>query len=175
MCMQLTEKDKKDYFLVQDIIRRVDRIDEIYAASESDLIYKQQPFLISLILGYRVDLKPKNFELATKCIFVIWEYFKSNDAVKRIAITKEQFDRIHEKIFYLLQYFEKETNEGKVELLEFDFGKLKSKALYAGLMGIFEDQNPSNKKDSEAIATLSVGMKCLIECFEELGKARESA
>jgi len=166
--MLVTENDNREIVLVHEIIRRVDGMDEISANRESELIYTKQPFLISLILGYRVDLKTENFELVTKCIFVIWEYFKSRDEVLRTKIIEEQFDRIHKRNFHLVRYFESETNEGKIELLKFDLGKLNAKALYVGVMNILRIPNSLRKGESETIGILLVGMKCLIECFEEL-------
>jgi len=167
----ILENDHRETVLVQDIIRRVDEMDEKTANHESDLLYLKQPFLISLILGYGVDLKREHLELATKCIFVIWEYFKSQDAVMRTKIVGEQFDRIQEKNYNLVRYFEKESKKGKGEVLRSDLGSLKAKALYVGIINIFDIHNSLNKGESETIAILLIGMKSLIECFEELAHA----
>ncbi len=173
--MQVTEYDMKETVLVQDIMNRIERIDAEYVNLESDLIYKQQPFLISLILGYRVDLETEELELVTKCIFVIWEYFKSNDTVKRIKIVDEQFDRIHERNFHLLRYFEKESKKGKLELVTRDLEHLKAKALYASMMHMLQIQNPLANSLAKTRSVVLVGMKCLIECFEEIIQNGEKA
>lgn len=173
--MLITENDMRETVLIQEIIHRVESIDENYANRESDLMFQQQPFLISLILGYRVDLKAEELELVTKCIFVIWEYFKSNEKVKRTKIVEEQFERIHKRNFHLIRYFERETEEAKLKLIELDFDHLKAKALYTGVMHILKINNPLNSKNSQTHAVSLVGMKCLIECFEEIIQESEYA
>ena len=75
--MILSEEDKNESLRVGQLIKKFELIDEEYVNKESDLIFRKQPFLISLLLGYRLDLKELELEEIMRIIFLIWEYFKN--------------------------------------------------------------------------------------------------
>lgn len=75
--MIISKKDKKESLRVGQLIKKIELIDEKYVNEESNKISQKQPFLISLILGYRFDLKPLELEEIMKVIFLIWEFFKN--------------------------------------------------------------------------------------------------
>jgi len=56
---------------VNEIIHKIDKIDGNYFAAESDVVFKHQPFLISMILGYREDFKPTEIDNLIMLIFII--------------------------------------------------------------------------------------------------------
>ena len=55
--MKISDNDKKESLKVGQLIKMIDHIDKEYVKKESDIISQKQPFLISLKLGYRFDLK----------------------------------------------------------------------------------------------------------------------
>lgn len=170
--MKISEKDKKDTIRVSEIIAKINKIDADYANSESDVIFRQQPFLISLVLGYQLDLKPNEMEEMTKIIFIIWEYFKQIKIVRRVKVTQSLFEKIQLRNMHLLKYIEGEPgHERKSNLIAFDFEHLNSKALLAGLFLRFDTQNDLITMKAETKGILLLGMKSLIECFEEIEKS----
>lgn len=166
--MKILEKDLKDADVVGGIINRVEIADRDFFDSESDVIFKRQPFLISLLLGYQLDFKPNEFEEIGKILFIIWEYFKLRNKIKRKKITETQFERIERRNYHLLKYLEGESEETeRLKVIESDMEHLNSKALYAGILLIFNAWDAFIKMDTENKGILLIGLKSLIECFEE--------
>lgn len=167
--MIVLENDKKESTKISELIKKIDAIDENYANSESDVISQQQPFLISLILGYRLDFGINELEEVTKIIFLIWEYFKGNRQIQNIKISENQFEKIQNRNIHMLKYFEGEMGqEAKIDLVSSDLGHLKSKALLSGIFLQFNRKYSLKKMKSEEKGSVLIGMKSLIECFEEV-------
>jgi hypothetical protein len=170
--MKIFQKDIDETIKVSEIINKIDKMDVAYANSESDVIFQRQPFLISLILGYRLDLKMAEVEEVTKIIFIIWEYFKDNQKVNRKKITENQFEKIQHRNIYMLQYFEGEPGEeAKSHFVASDLDQFNSKVLLASLFFRFDTQDVFMQMTAETKAILLIGMKSLIECFEEIKKS----
>lgn len=85
--MIISEDNKKESLKVGQLIKKIDHIDKEYVNKETDVISQKQPFLISLILGYRFDLKELELEEIMKIIFLIWDYFKNYNRIEEIKIS----------------------------------------------------------------------------------------
>lgn len=167
--MIVKEDDKKDSLKVGQLIKKIDRIDGGYVNKESDIISQKQPFLISLILGYRFDLKELELEEIMKIIFLIWEYFKNSNQAEKAKISESQFERIQQRNIHMLKYLEGEQGQSeKLELIALDLGHLKSKALFTGIIFQFNRKASLAGMKSETRGIILVGLKSLIECFEEI-------
>ncbi|HEY5510352.1 MAG TPA: hypothetical protein VIK10_04910 [Prolixibacteraceae bacterium] len=165
----IERKDDIDLKLISKIIQKVDQMNSKYVDSESDLIFKQQPFLISIILGYKIDLKPAELEEVTKLIFLIWEYFKENPKIKTTQVTKSQFERIERKNLFLIKYYEGETTEkDKMIVLASNMEHLDSKGLLTAMYLRCNTQIPLAKMEISTKGILMIGLKSLIECFDEI-------
>lgn len=163
-----SEQDFKEVQKITALINRISHADFNYADQETTKIHRHQPFLISLILGYRLEVNPKELEIITHCIFVIWEFFKTDSRVLNMKITKEQFEKMVALNQNMLIYFDKENDAGRKNLVASDISNLRSKALYAGvmkMMNITEWQDLPNTED-KTLRLLS--MKSLIQCFENI-------
>jgi len=172
--MIISEKDKNDTIRVGEIIKKINNIDAGYANSELDIIFQQQPFLISLILGYKIDLKAEEQEEMIKIIFIIWEYFKHSKVVNRIKISQSIFEKIQLRNTHLLKYLEGAPGqEEKSKVVASDLAHLNSKALLSGLFLRFNTQIDLNTMNAETKGILMLGMKSLVECFEEIEKNRK--
>ncbi len=166
--MIFTKEDIQDTIRIDKIIEKIENVDAEYANSESDVLFNQQPFLISMLLGFRLDFKQDEIAGLTLLIFTIWEYFKDRESTKRVKVTKEQYEKIERKNLFMLKYFEGELGEvAKKEVVAADLNTLKSKALLARFFQMFEFQPPFVQIKAETKAILLIGMKSLIECFEE--------
>ncbi len=167
--MKIIEKDIKDVIVVGEIINRVNIANRNFFDSESAVIFKRQPFLISLLLGYHIDLKPNEFQEIAKVVFIIWEYFELRNKIKRKKITKTQFEKIERRNYHLLNYLEGENEKlERLKVIDSDIDHLNSKALFAGILLIFNTWEAFVKMDDQEKGVFLLDMKSLIECFEEI-------
>jgi len=167
--MKILEKDIKDVNVVGEIINRYNIADRDFFDSESDVIHKRQPFLISLIMSYHRDLKPDVFEEMAKVVFIVWEYFKLRNKIKRKKITQTQFEKIELRNFQMLKYLEGESDAlERLKVIDSDFDHLNSKTLFAGIRLIFDTRDTFVKMETHDKGFLLLDMKCLIECFEKI-------
>ena len=60
--MNISEHDKIEVSRISEIVLKIDHIDIEYVNSITDEINQYQPFLLSMLLGYQLDLKPKELE-----------------------------------------------------------------------------------------------------------------
>lgn len=165
--MIISKEDNEESLRIGQIINKIELIDEKYVNEESDKILQKQPFLISLILGYRLDLKPLELEEIMKIIFLIWEFFKELHQAETEKITESQFMRIQQRNVHMLKYIEGEQRENsKLEVISADLENLKSKALFAGVIFQFNQKVALLNMKNETRGVLLVGLKSLIECFE---------
>ena|SRR5690554_3694222 len=133
--MKISKKEKSESARVAHLIKKVDAIDGVYVNEESDKIAQKHPFLISMLLGYRLDLKPTELEEMMRIIFLIWEYFKDLKQMGNSKITMAQFEKIKLRNITLLKYLEDEqSSEGMFTTVESDLDHLKSKALFTGVL-----------------------------------------
>jgi len=167
--MIIKKNEKKDSLKVGQLIKKIDRIDGGYVNKESDIISQKQPFLISLLLGYKFDLKELELEEIMKIIFLIWEYFKNSNQIEKVKISESQFDRIQQRNIHMLKYFDGEQgHSAKIELIASDLGHLKSKSLLIGIILLFTQKASLLEMKNETRGIILVGLKSLIECFEEI-------
>ncbi len=167
--MIISKEDKKECLRVTQLIKKIELIDEKYVNEESDIISEKQPFLISLILGYRFDLKPLELEEIMKVIFLIWEFFKKYPQTEIAKITETQFMRIQQRNVYMLKYFEGEqSSNSKLEVISADLENLYSKSLFTGVIFQFNQKVELLNMNNEKRGIILVGLKSLIECFEEI-------
>ncbi len=167
--MIISKEDKKESLKVGQLIKKIELIDENYVNGESDIISQKQPFLISLILGYRFDLKPLELEEIMKIIFLIWEFFKKHHRAEIAKITETQFLRIQQRNVHMIKYFEGEQSKNsKLEVISADLENLKSKSLFTGVIFQFNQKVALLNMKTETRGIILVGLKSLIECFEEV-------
>ncbi len=114
-------------------------------------------------------MKPLELEEIIKIIFLIWEFFKKHPQTEIAKITETQFMRIQQRNDYMLKYFEGEQSENsKLEVISADLKNLKSKALFTGVIFQFNQKIALLNIKNESRGVILVGLKSLIECFEEI-------
>ncbi len=99
--------------------------------------------MLSIILGYKLDLKPNEHGAIIKIIFMIWEYFKNK--VNK-AINEKQFEIVHRNTAYFYKYLEDEELEVEREnLIRNDINSIKSKSLLTALLYRFRTEKSLNR------------------------------
>ena len=168
--MIISKNDKKDCAKINKLRKKIDTMNKEYLDSESDIIFKQQPFLLSLILGHRYDLEMAELGAITKIYFLIWEYFKNNKKVKGKKISEKEFEVILIRNINMLKYLEEEKDTAQLDIISSDLGHLESKSLLTAILLEFK-KNPLLKKiEDDNIGKIVLVMKSLIECFENLAR-----
>lgn len=69
--MKISEKDQVNLNRIVSIVSRIDNNDFSYFNTTTDEINKYQPFLLSMLLGYKIDLTLEEFEEISKIIVLI--------------------------------------------------------------------------------------------------------
>lgn len=168
--MEISEKDEADMKKMEVIIYKLAKIDPVLTEAIGDEIYKYQPFLISLILGYNVDFTDgEALDEVTKVIFAIWEFFKDQKNVRKKKLTATQFERIQNQHLFMLKYMEGEPDsEAREAVAQNDMKKIRSKALLSFVLLIFIESKPLNRMEERTKHITLIGMQVLIKCLEEI-------
>jgi hypothetical protein len=165
----VSNEDIRETQKVADIIRKVVKADAGYIKKEADAVYKHQPFMLSIMLGYQYDFEMHEMNELTRLNMMIWEYFKRFPNVLRKQVTQQQYERINRRNIEMLKYLDDTDNvEEFNSVVKSDLGKLKSKALFTGIHLTFATEKVLKEMDSEKRIMTIIGMKTLIECFEEI-------
>jgi len=105
----------------------------------------------------------------TKLLLIIWEYFKDIEIISGNKITEKQFEKIQRRNIYMLKYIEGEqTHNEVIAIISMDLEHLRSKALLSALFLRFKTIEDLINMKGAMKGIIMIGMKSLIECFEEL-------
>lgn len=161
----LEKNDAKKVALISVKIKKNSKEDTLIIIND---INKHQPFMLSMLMGYQLDLNADQFDGVTQMIFVMWEYFKDKKNAKKVQISLEQYERHQAKQIQFFKYLEGVTKQKNIkDTTALDLGHLKSKALYAYMVGSFIGSEFAVNTALKGI--LLIGMRSLIDCFEEIG------
>jgi len=163
----LNQDDVIENEKVGALIRKLNDIDGDYLNSELEVILEKQPFIISLLLGYRSDFNENELEDIARVLFLIWEFFKDSNNCMSKQIHAQQFEKVQERNISMLRYLDGvNTDEEQSYVTRSDLSHLKSKALLTGVMFQFDHLQSLTKMGINEKGMLIIGMKSLIECFE---------
>lgn len=168
--MDFSKRDFKEIEKIGQILNRVDKIDQKYVDWILGELSNYQPFLLSLILGYQPDLKQPEFEEIMKMYFIIWEFFKDKKNSKKIKLTQKQFENLEKKNLYFFKYLENSESTDKEFAITNDLENTQPKALLTGIFYRFNSQPVLLAMDEENKGLILLGIKSIIDCFEEIGK-----
>lgn len=165
--MELTQEDLNETKHLAMLNEKIDRIDAEYVNSVSDEIYMQQPFFLSVLLGYSQDVSMTELEELMKIYFLIWEYFKANNKIPRKKVTQDNFEKIQARNANMLKYIEGELNQTeKHNIYSYDLGNLKSKSLLTAIFYRYQSRPVLINMDKKMKAIILIGIKSFIELFE---------
>ena len=165
--MYLSEQDYNDAENVAGLMSKIEKMDEEYFHQISDEIYKYQPFFLTVLLGYRSDISMDELGEIMNSYFLIWEYFKPNNAIRAKKVTKSDFENIQMKNLQMLKYSEGEPTLQEMSIVfKDDLQNIKSKALL-GVISLKILENPVlSEMDIQFKGKFLIDIKCFIECFE---------
>lgn len=167
--LKFTQNDFNEIESLAESIKKIDQIDSDYVSFISDEIYSRQPFFLSVLLGYRIDVTMEELEEIMKIYFLVWEYFRFKPNVQTIKVTESYFNKVLMKNIKMLKYSEGETNEiDKLEMFSSDLQNLKSKSLMTSVLFRFNERPTLLKMDIQKKGSIIIGIKSFVECFETI-------
>ena len=167
--MKFSQQDFDEVGPLAGLLKKIDIIDATYVNLVSDEIFKRQPFFLSVLLGYHLDLAPAQMEEVMKVYFIIWEYFKKNKNVQTRVVTEDLFERIQRRNIQMLNYAEGEPSDHARKILYgHDMQKIQSKSLMTAVLFRFNERPDLVSMDEETKGIVLMGIKTFIECFETI-------
>lgn len=168
--LHFTQNDFNEIEIVAGLLKKIDKIDSEEALLLFDEMHKEQPFLLSVLLGYHFDVTPIELEEIIKVYFLIWLYFKKIQPGKRNLISETQFTIIQNRNIEMLKYTDGESNESdKLEIYGADIQHIKSKALLTAILFRWNERPTLQQMNITAKGAVLIGAKSFIECFEAVG------
>ena len=165
--MKITQNDFNETTELADLLTKIDIMDPEYVSLLSDEIFKQQPFFLTVLLSYRLDVAPDELEEIMKIYFLLWEYFRSNKNVQTKKITEAHFEKVQDRNIEMLKYIQGETDQSdKLDVYSYDLENIKSKSLLTSVLFRYNTRPVLMKMDEESKGIVFIGIKCFIECFE---------
>lgn len=167
--MKITQKDFDDTAEVAGLLAKIDNLNSEDVNTLSDEIFKRQPFFLTVLLGYRLDVTPEEHEEIMKIYFLIWKYFRTKKNVQTKPVTENYFEKVQNRHIKMLKYVEGEPTENdKMNIYSYDLGNLKSKALLTAVLYRYNSRQTLIKMDKKIKGISFVGIKSFIECFETI-------
>ena len=170
--MQFTNTDFEETKKVADLIKFCDTADNATLEKVTDQIYVHQPFVLSLFLGYKDEVDIFQLDEVLHILIIIWLFFRDRKNVRQNRITQKMFEGREKKNMAFLQYLEGEPDKQKDQILEGNLGALQSKALFTMVLFKFKEGPALKKLDPKLSGIMLIGMKSLIECFEQISKPK---
>ena len=165
--MEITKKDIVETKFVGELIKKVDKIGLTEASEITDRIVKNQPFIMSLLLGYKFDVKAEQLNDIMKMLFVIYLFFEKKTDVSKNQIDSKEFESYEKRNIQFLKYFSGEpTKKNQLETNEQYLSNLNYKSLFTGILFMSNTQIGLKKMNSETKGIVILGMKTLIDCLE---------
>lgn len=174
--MQFTDTDFQQTNQVAELIRFCDTADIKTLEQLMDEIYRHQPFLISLFMGYKEEVDMLQLDEILRVLIIIWLFFRANENVKRSKITVRMFENMERKNVSFLKYLEGEpAGQAHQDTTAANLGALQSKALFTAVLFKIKQGSALKKLNPEISGIILLGLKSLIECFEDISKSKRKS
>lgn len=160
-------RDIDEAQIVRELIKKVGNIELQEASEISDRIAANQPFIMSLLMGYTFDVEGDQLDDIMKMLFVIYLFFESHTETNRKQIDVIEFEYHQRQNVKFLKYFSgEETLGSQLEANKQYLYSLKFKALFAGILVMSNTQMSFKRMSGELKGIIVLGMKTLVDCLE---------
>ncbi len=167
--MEFTRKDFNETIDLAGLLKKIDNIDAHYVDKVSDEIFKYQPFFLSVLLGYSLDVTPVEMEEIMKIYFLIWEYFRGNKNVLTKKLTQAIYEKIQNRNIQILKNSETiKSKTARKKVYNDDLQNLNSKALLTAILFRFDTQPVLMEMEVQLKGIIMISTKSFIECFESI-------
>lgn len=139
--IKASKREVKELERVLELEKKIDSIGPQYVDDMSTEIFKYQPFYLSVLLGYRMDVTPLELDELLRVYFLVWEYFRTSDGPLKKIVTQAQFEKAEDQMVAMLQYSEGVSQNDKGDVFEKDIDTLKSKVLMGVVVSRFQKRS----------------------------------
>jgi hypothetical protein len=165
--MEITHKDFNETRIVEKLIKKVENVDLLEANKISERIVKNQPFIMSLLIGYKFDVKEEPLNDIMKMLFVIYLFFEESAKINMKQINSSEFEEFHNRNIKFLKYLSGEQNDkNKSEVNKHFLSNLRYKSLLTGILVMSNTQKGFKQMNGESKGIILIGIKTLIDCLE---------
>lgn len=166
--LTFTKKDYSETSELARLIRKIDTIDAEYVNRISDEIFKHQPFYLTVLLGYRVDISMEELEEMMRIYLLVWEYFGSNENLRKKKVTQTQFEKVQRRNMHMLHYSEGESEDPREKIYTDELQNLKSKALWTAVLFRYNSKSRLINMNPENKGLILIDILSFIQCFETI-------
>ncbi len=168
--ISFTQADFKDTERVAMLVKSIDNAPLAYFEGELEEIEHCQPFMLSLMLGYKYDLTPGEHSEAIMMFILVWMYFKEHQSIRSTPLTQEQFEMKHHNNMQFFKYLEGETfgSLAHTMVTAGDMQRMQSKALWTAIIYQFKERKTLQSLKGEPKAMLLIDLKSTIDGLEEI-------
>lgn len=139
--------------------------------NSADNLFKEQPFILSMIVGYYFDLPQHQHSEIVRFYILIWGYYKRKGNLKKIKITEQDFDKVQNRHVKMLKYLESETDQKEIDKIHLnDLKNVKSIGLFSLILTRFTQSSVLSELEKRKQAILLIGIKSTIECLDAISK-----
>jgi hypothetical protein len=169
--ISISEKEILDTRRLAAIIMNVEseQNDIVFANTVADELYLHQPFVLSMMMGYKMDLLPRELDAVINLYIIAWEFFKNEANVRTLQITRQHYERVeHEKVRMLQKADAAHSHNKRMNLFTDHLNQSSSKALLALVYKEFNENEVIGKMDIQTRGILLIGLTSVIQCYENI-------
>lgn len=143
--------------------------DFAFANNVTDELYRHQPFILSMLMGYKMDLTSEELAPLVELYVLIWEYYKDNLNIRSVPITQQHYERAEAGNTRVLKnYANIASRKGGQGFLKNDLNRAASKALISAVFMQFREKISLRNLNTQTKGMLLIGLKSVIQCFDEV-------
>lgn len=165
--MKLTPRDLEETKLVAALLKKVKQLDLTEVESISARMVEHQPYMMSLLLGYRFDVEKDQLDDVMRMLFLIYLFFERKTEIKKKQIDAEEFRKHQSKNGHYLKYLEGTKGRKAIAKINEEYlAHLRYISLFTGVIDLAQTQVSFQRIDPEVKGIVVLGMKTLIDCLE---------
>jgi hypothetical protein len=150
-----------------EIEKRMNDFD--YANNITDELYRCQPFILSTIMGYKMDVAIEDLPDLINLYVLIWLFYRDRKNVRTIKITEQQYSKQESRFVAMLKKYETTISAAaKNKMIDEDLNSFSSKSLYAMLVSECRENKILHRLNWESGGAVFAGYITLIKCLDEI-------
>lgn len=153
------------------ITRRIETRDLPFIRSLSDEMAKHQPFMMSVIKGYTVDLKKEEADALLKIHLLIWWKYRQTKSCRNTPVTETLHTKAMMRNTGFFKYLEKEEGTPMFsQTISDDFKHNDHLVLLGYITRLFQKWPALKNMEEQDKGIVTLSIKSFAECFEEMIK-----
>jgi hypothetical protein len=140
-----------------------------YANNITNELFRYQPFILSTIMGYKMDVAMEDLPDLINLYVLIWLFYRDKKNVRKVQITEQQYSKQESRFVAMLKKYETTiSTAAKNKMIDDDLNSFSSKSLYATLVSECRENEILDRLNRESGGAVYAGYITLIKCFDEI-------